>query len=171
MGATILALGIAAILDREQLSTIFKLGVAVKREGFLDKVPERNYDASTKANLTAIYKGLTLYHESEGQFPKSSEWMDAIKSRIQTSDMSEAEAAKKLIDPSLEGKPGAYGYAMNDAASGKYKGDIQGPKTPLIFMSSDTARNAHGDPTKLAPNPPRPGGNYAVTVDGSILKM
>ena len=97
--------------------------------------------------------------------------MDSIKNRIQTGDMSEAEATKKLVDPTLEGKAGAFGYAMNDAAAEKYKGDLKDPKMPLIFMSSVTTRNAHGDPAKLAPNPPRRGGNYAITVDGTILKL
>jgi len=60
---------------------------------------------------------------------------------------------------------------MNDAASGKYKGDLKDPKTILIFDSSDTSRNAHGDPKKLLPTPPRPGGNLGITVDGSIVKL
>lgn len=162
---------VAAILDREQVVTIFNLAVGLKRQGFLDKTEERKYEASTRANLTAIYKGMKLFHESEGQYPKAAQWMDAIKNRIQTGDMSEAEAAKKLVDPGLKGKAGAYGYAMNDAASEKYEGDLKDKKMPLIFMSSDTALNAHGDPSKLAPNPPRPGGNFAVTVDGSIVRL
>jgi hypothetical protein len=60
---------------------------------------------------------------------------------------------------------------MNDLASGKYKGDIKDKKTPLLFDSSDTSRNAHGDPAKLLPKPPRPGGNVGIAVDGTILKL
>jgi hypothetical protein len=59
---------------------------------------------------------------------------------------------------------------MNDKASGKYKDDLD-PKMPLVFDSSDTAKNAHGDPVKLAPKPARAGKNMAVTVDGSLVEV
>ncbi len=169
--AILSVLVVVAIIYREPLITIVKLAVNLKQKGVFDKVEDRKYEASTRANLTAIYKGMKLFHESEGQFPKSDKWMDSIKNRIQTGDMSEDEAAKKLIDPGLKGKARAFGYAMNDAASEKYDGDLKDKKMPLIFMSSDTSRNAHGEPAKLEPNPPRPGGNFAVTVDGSIVKL
>jgi hypothetical protein len=143
--------------------------------GFFDQYvsgdQERKYNASGTANLKALYTALMLYHESEGQFPVASGWMDAIKNRVAASDLAKGEADKKFVTPSLEGKPGQYGYAMNDAASGKYKGDVKDPKTPLIFDSSDTSRNAHGDPKKLLPSPARAGGNLGITVDGTIVKL
>lgn len=140
-------------------------------DAYLSPDQERKYNASTEANLKAIYTALMQYHESEGAFPPAGTWMDALKNYGAASDLAKGEADKKFVSPSLEGKPGTYGYALNDAAAGKYKGDIKDPKTPLIFDSSDTARNAHGDPSKLAPNPKRPGGNRAITVDGTILKL
>jgi len=143
--------------------------------GFLDAYlsPEqtRTYNATSQNNLKMLHSAMLQYHESEGQFPKSNGWMDAIRSYGAASDLAKGEAEKRFVAPSLSRKPGAFGYAMNDAASGKYKGDLKDPKTILIFDSSDTTRNAHGDPKKLLPTPPRPGGNLGITVDGSIVKL
>lgn len=143
--------------------------------GFFENVfsaeKDRTYNASSTANLRALYTAMMNYHESEGKFPVASSWMDAIKSFDAASDLKSGQADKKFVNPSLAGQAGAYGYAMNDLAGGKYKGDIKDPKTPLIFESSDTARNAHGDPKKLLPNPRRPGGNLGIAVNGTILKL
>ncbi|MEZ0326130.1 MAG: hypothetical protein ACAH95_09500 [Fimbriimonas sp.] len=130
----------------------------------------RQYNATTEANLRAIHTALMMYHDSEGQFPLAEGWMDAIQNRIGTADMEGSEAQKKLISPSLQGQPNQFGYAMNDKASGKYKDDLD-PNIPLVFDSSDTSRNAHGSPEKLAPNPPRAGQNLAISVSGKLQKL
>jgi hypothetical protein len=68
---------------------------------------------------------------------------------------------KKLIRPGLS--EGQFGYAFNDAASGKYKDDLKEPaKTALVFESMETQKNAHGDPARL-----RKG--IAISVDGTVL--
>ena len=145
------------------------------KRGYLDSYvspdSERKYQAGETENLKALYTAMNLYHESEGQYPHANGWMDAIKSRTSTSDLAKGEADRKFISPSLADKPGQFGYAMNDDASAKYKGDLKNPKEPLLFVSSDTSRNAHGDPKKLLPNPPRPGGNIGIAIDGSIVKL
>jgi len=64
------------------------------------------------------------------------------------------------------GKPGEYGFAMNDAASEKYIDDIKDKKAPLIFQSTDASWNAHGDPAKIG----RPGG-IGIAADGSTVKL
>lgn len=138
---------------------------------YLSQDESRKYDASNSTNLKTLYNAMMEYHESEGQFPKSTNWMDAIKSYGVASDLAKGEADKKFVSPSLAGKPGQYGYAMNDIVSGKYKGDIKDPKTVLLFDSSETERNAHGDPKKLLPSPARPGGNLGITVDGTLVKL
>lgn len=131
----------------------------------------REYQGTSMDNLKALHTALMLYHDSEGQFPDSAGWMDAIKDRIKAGDMTQEEADKKFVNPSL-GKAGEFGYAMNDACSKKYKDDIKDPsKTPLLFDSSSTGRNAHGSPSSLLPKPPRPGGNLGISVDGSIVKF
>jgi hypothetical protein len=140
-------------------------------EAALSSEQTRKYNATSENNLKTLYNAMTQYHESEGQYPDAKKWMDAIKSFGSASDLAKGEADKKFVTPSLEGKPGQFGYAMNDAASKKYKGDIKDPKTVLIFDSSDTSRNAHGDPKALLPSPARPGGNLGIAVDGTLVKL
>lgn len=136
------------------------------RGGFLSCAPPKHeYSATSEQNLKAIYQAMMLYHESEGQFPEASGWMDAIGNRISSNDLKKGEEKKKLIRPDLLGQDGKFGYAMNPAASAKYKDDVKDPSTtPLIFESKETARNANGDPEKS-----RDG--LAISVDGTILKQ
>lgn len=140
--------------------------LALGRGGFLSCAPPKHeYSATSEQNLKAIYQAMMLYHESEGQFPEASGWMDAIDNRLKTNDLEKGEEKKKLIRPDLLGQDGKFGYAMNPAASAKYKDDIKdGAKTPLIFESKETTRNANGDPEKI-----RDG--LAISVDGTILKQ
>lgn len=131
----------------------------------------REYQGTSMDNLKALHTALMLYHDSEGQFPESSGWMDAVKDRIKAGDMTQEEADKKFVNPLLD-KPGEFGYAMNDACSKMYKDDLKDPsKTPLLFDSSDTKWNAHGTPDQLLPKPPRPGGNLGISVDGNVIRF
>jgi len=132
----------------------------------------RKYQGTSIDNLRAMYTAMNLYHESEGQFPNADGWMDALKPYWRTDDMAEKEALKKFVNPLVQpSKEGVYGYAMNDAASAKYKDDVSnGETTPLIFDSSQTGWNAHGKPEKLLPKPERQGGNLAVSITGQLLK-
>ena len=147
--------------------------MAAYREGFFDNPEMRKYEGTSRDNLKALHTALMLYHDSEGQFPDAAAWMDAIKNRVKVADMAEAEAMKKFVNPMVRpGGAGSFGYAMNDAASKKYKDDLKDKgKTILIFDSRETGWNAHGDPKALMPSPPRPGGNLAITVDGTIVKL
>jgi hypothetical protein len=133
----------------------------------------RTYQGTSKENLKALYTAMMLEHDSEGAFPKAAEWMDALKDRLATNDMSLTEAEKKYVNPMAgPAKPGQFGYAMNAALEGKYKDDVKDPdKTLLIFDSSDTSRNAHGDPTELLPKSARQGGNLGVTVSGKVVEI
>lgn len=142
-------------------------------QGAAFEPPKRNYEGSSMDNLKALHMAVSLYHESEGQYPYASGWMDAAKDRVKAADMTTEQAMKKFVNPLLEpASSTVFGYAMNDACSAKYKGDISSPElVPLLFDSSDTTWNAHGDPAKLAPNPPRAGGNLAVMVDGHVTEL
>jgi hypothetical protein len=132
----------------------------------------RKYSGDSAQNLHSLYTAMSLYQESEEMFPDSSGWMDALEDRVKAGDMSQAEADKKFHDPTLGTDPNVYGYAMNDLLSRKYIGDVTDPaKTPLLFDSSDTKRNAHGTLDKLLPKPARPGGNLGVAADGHALKL
>lgn len=125
------------------------------------KPPKRTYSATNEKNLMAIHTALMLYHDSEEKFPEAAGWMDAIKNRIRADDMDAKEAAKKLVRPDLVNQSDAYGYAINEAAAGKYKDDV-GASTVLVYESKQTGRNAHGKPET-----DRDG--YAVTVEGKLL--
>lgn len=142
-------------------------------EGVLSEKELRTYQGTSKDNLRALHLALSLYHDSEGQFPHAEGWMDAIKPYIRTGDMKEEEAMKKLVNPLIRpSKDGVYGYAMNDAASAKYEEDVENPDlTPLIFDSSETGRNAHGKPEELLPQPERQGGNLGISISGELLEF
>jgi len=142
-------------------------------ENVLSPKELRKYQGSSMDNLKAMHLALSLYHESEGQFPYANGWMDAIQPYMQSGDMSKEEAMKKLVNPLIRpAKKGVYGYAMNDAASAKYKDDVPKPsETLLVFDSSETGWNAHGKPEKLLPDPSRQGGNHGITIDGTILRF
>lgn len=134
---------------------------------------DAKYQGTSKDNLKALYLALIAEHDSEGAFPKADEWMDAIKDRIATNNMSQAEAMKKYVNPLIQPpKEGQFGYAMNDAAGGKYIDDVKDKdNTLLIFDSSDTSKNAHGNPNELLPDPERSGGNLGITVSGRLVKV
>lgn len=131
------------------------------RAGFFSGQQKHAYQGDTLDNLRALHTALMLYHDSEGQFPIAEGWMDAVEPRLRTADLEPDEAAKKLVRPGVQD---GQGYAMNDAASGKYKDDVE-PKVPLVFESRATGRNAHGDPAK-----DRLPGGKAIATDGSLLQ-
>lgn len=123
---------------------------------YLERDAKHSYVGTSRDNLKALYTGIMLYHESEGQFPEAAGWMDAVKPYIKTNDLTDEEAMKKFVRPDS----GGYGYGMNDSASAKYKGDLE-KGTVLIFESSDTKWNAHGTP---------PSGVLGIQVDGGLTK-
>lgn len=153
--------------------TVYTLAKAGMFEQVLNPRELREYQGNSIDNLKAIHLALSLYHESEGQFPFGEGWMDALEPFYRTDDMSAEEAKKKFVNPLLpSGTKDGFGYALNDVASGKYKDDVPTPaRTPLVFDSMDLKRNAHGTPEKLLPNPPRQGGNMGISVSGEILKL
>jgi hypothetical protein len=142
------------------------LVLALWHIGLFDKKSEAHaYDGTSVDNLKYMRTALLGYEESEGQFPEASGWVEAIQNRLNTDDLKKGEAVKKLVHPEFVGQPGKFGYAFNDALSQKYHDDIKDGKTPMIFESTTTDRNAHGDPAKLR----KPGG-LAIALDGTVLK-
>ena len=141
-------------------------GTGAVQEAIVKKHEDHAYAAATSdENLKALATGLRLYESSEGAYPDAAKWMDQLTPRLILNDLPEKEAVKKLRRPDLAGSADAYGYAMNDAASGKYHGDLS-KGTVLIFESAATAKNAHGDPRKEG----RRGGR-ALTIDGAIVSL
>lgn len=151
------------------------LGPALRdlaRLGVFDRPVRRAHVGTSEENLRAIYTALMLYHQSEEMLPYAEGWMDAVAPRLRTDDLQPGAERDRLRNPLLDPGPDEYGYAMNSALSGKFLGDIEDPsRTILVFDSRDTRWNAHGDPRALAPDPPRPGGNLAVTVDGTVRPL
>lgn len=147
--------------------------MTVQRRGFLEPQLKTTYEGGTMENLRAIHTALMQYHDSEGAFPMASGWMDATWPYLKTADLTEEEAKKKLRSPSLwETNPTAFGYAFNEDLSQVFNADVVDPAiTPLVFDSSDLSWNAHGQAAQLAPSPARPEGNWAVTVEGSVVKL
>ncbi|RYG37549.1 hypothetical protein EON81_06370 [bacterium] len=127
--------------------------------GFLEKTEKRVYVADHKGNLNAIYTALSLYHDSEGQYPAANGWMDAIQPRLKTNDLSREDAEKKLVRPGV-GADG-FGYSLSPNAAGKYKDDVKGDRI-LVSESDNTSRNASEKPVR---------GSLAVTVDGKIVTV
>ncbi|HTQ10834.1 MAG TPA: hypothetical protein VMI31_12230 [Fimbriimonadaceae bacterium] len=136
------------------------------QRGFFDRgSAKKQYEGTSIDNLKFMRTALMGYEESEGQFPIAGGWMDAIENRLSTDDLKKGEGMKKLVYPEYEGQAGKYGYAFNDAMSGKYKGDVRDTKAPMVFESTATEKNAHGDPAKLR----RPGG-LGITMGGQIVR-
>ena len=144
-----------------------KLYIGVKKEGFLDAPVKREYTGDSVANLKAIHTALLLYQDSEGALPDASGWMDAAWSRLQTADMDEDEAKKKLKSDGITADD-EFGYAYNEALSGKHTLDLP-DSTILVFDSENLAWNASGKPAP--PKTPRPNGNKAVTVAGKVIDL
>ncbi|MBI1334565.1 MAG: hypothetical protein JST12_16440 [Armatimonadetes bacterium] len=116
--------------------------------------------------LKAMYTAAELYQTSEDAYPEADKWMDELLTRLKTQNLKKGEAEKKIMRPDLQDKDGEYGFAINTAAAGKYKGDIKDPKTILIFESKDTKKNASGDPKTdgLA-------GGKGITIGGEIVNL
>lgn len=139
--------------------------------GFLDRTEKRKYSGASIDNLKSMHMAMMIYHESEEMFPDGSGWMDAIEPRIQVYDMAKSESEKKLIAPQFRDQKGKYGYAMNSLCSRKYKDDLPDPATTvLIFESSETARNAHGDPAKIMAPSEKGQEPLAITIEGQLAK-
>ncbi len=149
----------------------YKIYSAAKKEGFLDAPAERTYSGNSMENLKAIHTALMLYQDSEGMLPQADGWMDAAWKRLQTADMKDDEARKKLKADGVTAED-EFGFAYNDLLSGKHTLDFPDPaKVPMIFDSSDLAWDAHGKPELLAPKPERNGGNKTITLEGNVVDL
>lgn len=126
----------------------------------LEKPKETKYAGSVDLNLQELHKAILLTHENEGQFPEADKWMDQVKPSIRTNEMKEEEAIKKFLDPTQENGH----FALNEAVSGKYKGDLNA-KTPLLFQVASGAWNAH------APVASAIKGSRAIAIDGTLLNL
>jgi hypothetical protein len=130
------------------------------RAGFFQGQEKSVYSGDSEDNLRAIHRALKLYADSEGALPPADRWMDEAWIRLQTRDLSQDEAKKKLQAPGAS--LGEFGYAFNSALAGKHPEDVQDGSTPMVFESPDKSWNAHALKA--------PKGALAVTVAGKIVR-
>ena len=124
------------------------------------------YQGDVTDRLKAMQTAAELYHSSEDMYPKAHKWMDDLLIRLQTQNLRKGEAEKKLKRPDVEANADQYGFAINAAVAGKYKGDLKDPKTILFFESKETNKNAVGDPKSDG----KPGGS-GITISGEVVKL
>ena len=124
------------------------------------------YKGDIKDRLMAMHTAAELFHSSEDSFPKADKWMDDLLIRLQTQNLKKGEAEKKLKRPDFDKSPDQYGFAMNTSVAGMYKGDIKDANTIMIFESTDTRKNAVGDPKADGKS-----GGQGITVSGEIVKL
>lgn len=110
------------------------------KNGFLDRIDREEYTADRVGNLKALHTALMLYHESEGIFPEANGWVEAIKPRIASNGMSEAEAMRKFDNPATSAT-GAVEYALNPAVAGKFEGDLPSKTIPLVLESTGDSKD------------------------------
>jgi hypothetical protein len=116
-------------------------------------------------NLRQSSEGMIQYTaDHDDRFPPASHWMDLTRQYVDRD---------VFRCPVLQDKdPQAYGYAMDVRMSGKRQADVEIlSRTPLLFESILTYRNAHG-PFGGFPNPPRHGPtNRVAFADGSVRPL
>ncbi len=170
--ACLIGCGLAVAVSLIFIVPILQVAKDAWDAGFFEKVVQGEYDGSSMENLKALHQATMLYYEAEGVMPHASGWMDAAKTYVRTADLLEGEEMKKFVNANLPAGPGVFGYAMNSELSEAYLDELEDPaRTPMIFDSADTSWNAHGLPWEIAPDPELPGGNRAVTVEGSVVEL
>src|SRR5436309_1729398 len=93
----IVIIGALAVILPDQRNAILNIGGAWWSQQSVSA--KHDYSGTSIDNLRRMQTALLLYNDSEGQFPDSSGWMDAIGNRLETADLNKGEAKKKLIRP------------------------------------------------------------------------
>ncbi|HWA83448.1 MAG TPA: hypothetical protein VG820_08455 [Fimbriimonadaceae bacterium] len=104
------------------------------------------------SNVRILCAASAMYSEdSDGHLPEASSWMDATEKYVDSPRNFSCPVVNhpNAFGPRIAGK---YGYAVNEALSGKVrKGIADKTREILIFETADTSRNAKGDPAKTPP--------------------
>ena len=122
---------------------------------------DRKAEGDTVARLRAIRTALDLYHQSEDRYPDAKSWSEEALKRLAADDLAKGEDAKRLTRPGAR----AYGYALNAAVAGRYRGDLK-PDTILVYETAREEPNAVGDPARDGLR-----GGRAITVAGEVRKL
>lgn len=149
---------VGAVLGTGMAWWLFQVGNAaidLARAGAFSEVPEREYRADREGNLAAIHRALVLVCESEGALPKQ-DWKERAMLRLKTRDLSEAEAAKKMV-----ALPPATHYRLSAEAAGKHVDDLP-PDSVLVFESRAAPESPMGAPER---------GLLGVTAAGNVVAV
>ncbi len=129
--------------------------------------PEKN--KACPDNLTSLYNALTIYAQDWDALPPAANWLDNddLTSKIRQNEWLHCPAVSNRQDDK-------YGYAYNDAVAGrklngkKLKELPDAAKTPLLYDSTNLAKNAYDAVTSL-PKPGRHSGrNNILYLDGHV---
>ncbi len=114
--------------------------------------------------LKKLYSAIQNYAQSyDDTLPPSDRWGTAI------TDPAQSFVAKEQISWLNCPSTGKFGYAMNDAITGKRLKDITDKaNTPLLYETSNAITDAHGNLADV-PKPGRHGGkNNVLFMDGTV---
>ncbi len=142
---------------------------AIAKEYFSAKKYNPEADKSCTENLKSLYFAFGKYVEYNDGLPPAANWQDQddFKAAIQKDEWLHCPAVSNRHDTK-------FGYAYNAALSGRKLGGKKlnempdAAKTPLLYDSTDVAKNAHDSLTSM-PKPGRHGGkNNILFCDGHI---
>jgi prepilin-type processing-associated H-X9-DG protein len=165
MVVTVVVTGLALSALFAQLNPIS----SIYKEYFAGKKYDPKADKSCTENLQSLYFAFGKYVEYNDSLPPAENWQDQddFKAAIQKDEWLHCPAVSNRHD-------NKFGYAYNAALSkrklnGKTLKDMpDAAKTPLLYDSTDLAKNAHDSLTSL-PKPGRHGGkNNILFCDGHI---
>jgi prepilin-type processing-associated H-X9-DG protein len=143
----------------------------VRQLGLDEKVakyePEKNKDCPN--NLKSLYIAFSMYTQDWGALPPAANWLDNedLVSKVRQNEWLHCPAVSNRHDDK-------YGYAYNAAVAGRQLNGKplnempDAAKTPLVYDSTNLAKNAHDAVTSL-PHPGRHGGrNNILYCDGRV---
>jgi prepilin-type processing-associated H-X9-DG protein len=167
-----LYVGVTVIVTALALTSMFvplnQIGAIVKEYGSAKKYDPKA-DKSCTENLQSLYIAFNKYVEYNDSLPPAETWQDQddFKGAIQKDEWLHCPEVSNRHDTK-------FGYAYNAALSGRRLGGKKlnempdAAKTPLLYDSTDLAKNAHDGLTSL-PRPGRHGGkNNILFCDGHI---
>ena len=165
----LLAIGFQIRNVQPLLETLQTAGLLKPRD---DYKPETNKDCP--ANLQSVYNAFEQYAELNDKLPDAAKWQDDtdFTARIPQDEWLHCPTVSNRHDDK-------FGYALNETVTGK-KLNLNGKPlkslpnaatTPLLYDSTNTAKNAHDAVTSL-PRPGRHGGrNNILYLDGHVFAV
>jgi prepilin-type processing-associated H-X9-DG protein len=172
VGGVALYLVVTGLVTALALTSVFSLlepVSAIAKQLLSSQKYNAKTDKSCTENLQSLYFAFNKYVEYNDSLPPAESWQDKedFKAAVQKDEW--------LHCPEVSDRHDAkFGYAYNAALAGRklngktLKEMPDAAKTPLLYDSTDLAKNAHDSVTSL-PKPGRHGGkNNVLFCDGHI---